>query len=249
MELKTLTIIGLVILAGLYGCTLVFSETPQPQSTPTPRPTMPPTPTVTPTPTPIATPEPTPQPTPAPTELPWIEPTPQPTPTPWPYGSEYWHIPTPVPQPGPDRSIDIEASISHPVDIDRTATINMYLKTHDSSTENTMIRFHITYYNKDHEWEDLGYTSLPLSTFLTLMAPNEPITILPTHSEMSRSSTKSVNDIFRLLDGSQAKIYATVYKVDVDLIDNLNGKTVGSCTLGNVHVTRINDRGERRYDW
>lgn len=226
------------------------TTTPKPASMPTATATITPTPTTTPTPTVEATPTLTVEPTIEPVYHD-IEATPRPTPTPWPFGSEYWHVPTQQPEiyTGPDRKVDLQATVESPLEVDRNAHFTMYLKTHDVSTELVDIRFHVTYYNQSHEWEDLGYTTVPLSVFLHVMKPDEAVTILPANSELSRSYNPRVKDVFKLIDDSSAKVYATVYKIQIDLVDNYNGKIVGSCDLGNVHVTRVNDRGERRYDW
>jgi hypothetical protein len=163
--------------------------------------------------------------------------------------SEIRHIViiTPTPTPGPDRTVDIEVSHDNPLEVDKTAKLRIYLKTYDTSTEDLMIRFHVTYSNQSHQWEDLGYTSLPLTDFLKSI--KAPMTRLPAHSEMTYEYNPSVREIFGLTDGSKAKVYATVYRVNIDLIDKYDNHIVGSCDLGRVDVNRVDEYGHRRYDW
>jgi hypothetical protein len=158
-------------------------------------------------------------------------------------------IVTPTPVPDLNRNMTINVDFNNCMDIDKSTDIKVYLKTNDVDSANVSVRLRAEYNNDTHQWEKLDSYNMimPLSQFLKLAGSD--ITTLPPHSQMTKTFSPTVREFFTLFDGSQGKLYATVYRIKIDLIDNYNGQIVGSWESGRIDVMWTDEYGHRRYDW
>jgi hypothetical protein len=190
---------------------------------------------VTPTPTPIMITEPSAIPTPEIVST--VVPTPDIT-----SEKRFVVITTPTPTPV-NRNVDVSAKVKNPIQLDSQSTFNVYVKTNDEPLHDAVIRFNVSYMNKDHEWQGLGYIPLDSGKVLSL----------PAHSQTTRDIgpvTITRNGII-LPDGTifNFHIWATVYKFKIDLISDKDGKIVGSTELNNVQVVQKDSEGLISFDW